>query len=310
MFQIVRLRDPANTGREPQLHWWPRAELHQKHYEAQAHLMNFPGSQGLPLDSYRGLPSGCHDTLREMWSLRHDEGRLTHLLRAAILFQAARSSRGNAHHVFYGASDLPSLDELRTYYDQSLALAGCASPWHHSCTEVLPEYSYFGRQNPLACPFRNKDLSCPENLYIALDQSIEHRLQAWAPVALIYDEAGDPAVCAQIDAKRTAFEASRKNWAERQAAKEEAAAAALAARQALHPRCAEWPPSVEELAALAWQMPLRDVAQLFGVSDVAIKKACKARNIETPPRGYWLAYTRRKVGAEPLKRTKTSCGLM
>jgi hypothetical protein len=52
--------------------------------------------------------------------------------------------------------------------------------------------------------------------------------------------------------------------------------------------------SDEELARLVWAHPLRDVAALVGVSDVAVKKRCVARGIATPPRGFWL-----RVSASP-----------
>jgi ribosomal protein S14 len=47
-------------------------------------------------------------------------------------------------------------------------------------------------------------------------------------------------------------------------------------------------PNQEELTQLVWEMPVRDVAQRFGVSDVAVHKRCKKYGIEKPPRGYWL----------------------
>jgi 5-methylcytosine-specific restriction endonuclease McrA len=46
-------------------------------------------------------------------------------------------------------------------------------------------------------------------------------------------------------------------------------------------------PSRDELKKMVWEMPVTKVSKLYGVSDSAIKKRCKAYNIETPPRGYW-----------------------
>ncbi len=51
-------------------------------------------------------------------------------------------------------------------------------------------------------------------------------------------------------------------------------------------RYVDWP-SDEELKALIWVKPATSVAKEIGVSSVAIKKRCKLRGIETPPRGYW-----------------------
>lgn len=36
-----------------------------------------------------------------------------------------------------------------------------------------------------------------------------------------------------------------------------------------------------------WSEPLTSVAKYYGVSDVAIKKACRQLNVLTPGRGYW-----------------------
>lgn len=47
-------------------------------------------------------------------------------------------------------------------------------------------------------------------------------------------------------------------------------------------------PTKGELKDMVWKMPMTRVAKHYGVSDVAIKKRCKAMGIETPPRGYWL----------------------
>lgn len=46
--------------------------------------------------------------------------------------------------------------------------------------------------------------------------------------------------------------------------------------------------SDEELKNLVWSKPLREAAKQFSISDVALKKECKSRKIDTPPRGYWL----------------------
>jgi hypothetical protein len=45
--------------------------------------------------------------------------------------------------------------------------------------------------------------------------------------------------------------------------------------------------SREELFDLVWSNPIKDVAPTFGVSDVAVAKACKKAAIPLPGRGYW-----------------------
>lgn len=49
---------------------------------------------------------------------------------------------------------------------------------------------------------------------------------------------------------------------------------------------ADWP-SNERLAELVWEMPTLQIASELGVSDVALAKRCKTRDIAKPPRGYW-----------------------
>ena len=44
---------------------------------------------------------------------------------------------------------------------------------------------------------------------------------------------------------------------------------------------------VEVLRDLVWSLPTTKVAEMFGVSDVAIGKRCKKLGITKPPRGYW-----------------------
>ncbi len=46
-------------------------------------------------------------------------------------------------------------------------------------------------------------------------------------------------------------------------------------------------PSREELFALVWEKPTRQVAKELGVSDVAIGKLCERLQVPKPPRGYW-----------------------
>lgn len=50
-----------------------------------------------------------------------------------------------------------------------------------------------------------------------------------------------------------------------------------------------------------WQQPVTKVAERYGVSDVMIRKVCKAMNIPVPPRGYWAKKAAgQSVEREPL----------
>ena len=54
----------------------------------------------------------------------------------------------------------------------------------------------------------------------------------------------------------------------------------------------------EELYQLVWSEPVVKVATRFGVSDVAVAKACRKHNIPLPGRGYWA----RLEAGQKLKR--------
>ena len=53
-----------------------------------------------------------------------------------------------------------------------------------------------------------------------------------------------------------------------------------------HPTKIDWPTDTE-LRSLVWAVPIQQLATRWGVSDVAVKKRCRIRGIDTPPRGYW-----------------------
>ena len=51
----------------------------------------------------------------------------------------------------------------------------------------------------------------------------------------------------------------------------------------------------EELRQLVWEIPTTQIASLYGVSDKAIEKRCRALGISKPPRGYWTRPERDRV---------------
>jgi len=57
--------------------------------------------------------------------------------------------------------------------------------------------------------------------------------------------------------------------------------------------------SREELYRRVWSTPTAQLAQEFGISDVAIAKACRRLQIPKPPRGYWA----RLAAGQKVKRT-------
>lgn len=49
---------------------------------------------------------------------------------------------------------------------------------------------------------------------------------------------------------------------------------------------------------LVWSKPMTKVAEKFGISDVALKKACDRHRVPTPPRGYWA----KKEAGKPVRQ--------
>lgn len=56
----------------------------------------------------------------------------------------------------------------------------------------------------------------------------------------------------------------------------------------------------EELYEQVWKFPLTTLAVEYGVSDVAVAKACKRLNVPKPPRGYWA----RIAAGQKIRRPK------
>jgi hypothetical protein len=62
--------------------------------------------------------------------------------------------------------------------------------------------------------------------------------------------------------------------------------------------------SRSQLYKRVWATPVMRLAREFGISDVALAKACRRRNIPLPPRGFWARRAAGKpVAATPLPHT-------
>ena len=61
----------------------------------------------------------------------------------------------------------------------------------------------------------------------------------------------------------------------------------------------------QELHDLVWAEPMQKLAPKFGLSDVAVAKACRRAEIPVPERGYWAAAWRL-----PLEMARGSAGCL
>src|ERR1700741_4190034 len=57
--------------------------------------------------------------------------------------------------------------------------------------------------------------------------------------------------------------------------------------------------SREELFALVWEKPTREIGKELGVSDVAVAKLCRRLQVPKPPRGYWARVQAGKTPRRP-----------
>jgi hypothetical protein len=62
------------------------------------------------------------------------------------------------------------------------------------------------------------------------------------------------------------------------------------------PLVARLPDTREELYDLVWSMPVQRAAKQYAMSDVALAKFCRRRQVPLPPRGYWA---RKAAGQNP-----------
>jgi len=54
----------------------------------------------------------------------------------------------------------------------------------------------------------------------------------------------------------------------------------------------------KELSQLVWEIPTIQIARLYGVSEKALEKRCRALGISKPPRGYWTRPELERVSQE------------
>jgi hypothetical protein len=262
--------------------WWPRGQERAHWASLQRYILERPG---------------CHPML---WLPRQPAGQ-----QATAVYLCSASSAEAAAAVLICALLQPFTSEARNpvarsanqsmqlhVYQLARQAAGLPlQPWHHASRSLLPELSYghehvFGRSD--AVRYRCFDYG---ELAAAIGRHHRALLDAWRPVELIADEAGDYELVQQSQeqiAERRAAEhrEHRERLVAWEAQRAEEARTAEERRQ-LHPRVDEWPPSAELLRELVWSMPTTAVANEFGVSDVAVGKLCARLGVEKPPRGFW-----------------------
>jgi hypothetical protein len=113
-------------------------------------------------------------------------------------------------------------------------------------------------------------------------------LREYRPVLIEFCAKRDPFIAKILEEEYEAERQSRAVWEKKWQEDRRQRDAELQERRRKHPRFGEWPNiSRAELERLVWTKPTQELADEFGVSDVAIGKQCKALGIKKPPVGFW-----------------------
>lgn len=292
MFIDVELAHPGCFEVEDELVWWRRDAIAMRTYQAQARLVDEPKW----LHSFAHLDGAVYDgmsvTLRALWARRGNLAQQLSVIKAGILFTIRDSSRGTMVPQCY-----PKYNELIEIKSSLHALAGITeSPWWHNHTQVVPDVSNMELLYPMAY---NLEFRSASRFLFELDKLAASVLAEWQPVRLCYakDRYSLAKVLNKFNAspeKIAADREERKNaerWRvadEQFTAERQAKAQAAQQMKEKHPRYGDWPVRLDELKELVWSNTMTVLADLFGVSDTAIRRYCDRHGVPRPPQGYWL----------------------
>lgn len=303
----IKLSDVAHFGREPDIAWWPKAELTELTFLAQAHLIQRPGTYGLAAcaDTHCTYHlDGIRRTARALDRRREDPFQQLTVLRLAVLESSRNRGGGGC------GPAVPAACLLQTELEQHLGLVPGepGSIWQSLNTSLLPPVPLRGDNNCSYHPHLEMwrdELATPEACLAEIDRQVALVLANWQLVRVTYaaDASESEAVLADYrEAPYTLQVLQREKEAQEHRDAERAAwaadrareAAATAALKAKHPRLGQWTglPN-QEVTELVWAHQSTALAQEFGVSDTWIRKDCKRRGIARPPQGYWLRADKR-----------------
>jgi hypothetical protein len=283
LFVHVSVHDPAYpTGREPELSWWPRRQIRERHEYVQHHFLRRPGTHGpIHVENQR---KGELDTLQHIYESKDDAENVAAILIAASLFARLRSNRRDFPRdrwpPFRCVEVLEQMAYRRWQGEQFYV------PWADTCTVVLPFVSHDW----------DYSITSLDTLIRYLAEEHAAVFSQSCPVMVSFSAECDASIEKSFRDKQEAeAERSRQwklQWQEKQAIQDQERLDRVKA----HPRCEEWDGlSHEELERLVWSMPTTKIAEQFGVSDSAIGKRCRQVGIKKPPAGFWARVEAGKV---------------
>jgi hypothetical protein len=272
VFTEIIVHDPHfPTGREQHLTWCPSEEIAEYRLSLQRHYDQYPGTYG-PLNRYIQR-RGELDTLLYLWRYKDQSHALAGILIAASLFARMGSTRGNYPETW------PPRHCVRQLAPLALGQWGEVQfPWHYSCTKVLPFSS------------RDWEYTLTDISGLVRYLAVEHAsiLLRYRPIVIFFQREREPLVEKQL---RLEYEREAKEWVLWEQERERTCKLEQEREEKLmeeHPRYRQWSEITrEELEELVWSMPTVQVAKLYGVSDSAVGKRCRALGVAKPSRGFW-----------------------
>lgn len=275
LFTVIQVHDPSHpTGRLSVPAWWAAHDISEQHKELQRYFDKHPGTLGPIGEAAPGL-KGQQQTIEYLWEARGDPERVAAILISASLFSRMGSAR---RHYPQGWPPFRYVETLQEWASTQAAPGARFRGWHYSCTDVLPAIN------------QDWDIHI-ETLhglvrYLAEEHSMA--LLQYRPVVVEFVPAPDSFIAKALVIEKAEHERKWKKWREEHEMEMEARRKTEQARLKQHPRSNEWNTlTASELTQLVWSKPVSQLAQEFGVSDVAIGKRCRSLGIPKPPKGFW-----------------------
>lgn len=280
LFKSIEVHDPGYpAGRRSHVEWCPVEKLADLPRTRQQWFDAHP--KRVEPQHYRYARWGEAETLQYLLEAQTDIQKIAAILIAGSLFARMGSSRNQ-----YPVKQWPRYPEVKALLDWAHvvwfgpdgATGWPEHAWPMACTQVLPYCS----------PDYNchiKDMAALVR-YLAEEHAIG--LQQHPPVITTYVARRAPELQKEFEAKKAQAAQNYANWEIKRIADDAAHEIEIARLRQTHPRWGEWGSiSGTELTRLVWTKATSQLAQDFGVSDVAIGNRCKVLGISKPPLGFW-----------------------
>ena len=288
--------------------WWRQDQVATGYDQAQRFWFDHPNTNGMldETEHHEATGGGGALTLSHLTAANGDP-----MMTGAILFVATMMTleRVEAERVGISFAQYRMLSAInsaaRTYCHEH----EFGRLYRHPIKYALPQspigahrYVYAGADAPPAPP-SGAHATDVKRAMRWMAECHAAFFQRWRPTRVRFPVVMQPAWQDRIETLRKAHlarkAANAAQAAQRQQEWDEQRRAEQAARQAFlakHPRHEQWRGiSDEVLTRDIWSKPTWELADEFGISDVAIAKECRKRGIPKPERGFWNKVTAGKL---------------